>query len=193
MGRQREFDVKQTLHQCMDVFWEKGYQATCFDDLTETTGVKKQSLYGAFDNKRALFLKALALYRDQSCSRLEELALQQDADPLHQLGAVRDLVLGSGDDSCKGCLMINTALEFGNKDAEVLHEVEIMFAETERSLETIIRRGQEHQRITRHHTAQALAAHLTNVLRGAQVMKKTGAPQHQISAILTTAFALLAP
>lgn len=192
MGRTREFDVEHTLHQCMEVFWEKGFQTTCLDDLTETTGVKKQSLYGAFENKRALFLKALLLYREQSISRMEELA-SDNALPMAQLQAIGDLVLGHSRDACKGCLMINTALEFGSSDEEVLREVETMYAQTERILGKIIERGQALQHITHRHTAPELAAHLTNVIRGSQVLAKSGVPANQIGAVMNTAFSLLAP
>ncbi|WP_020617194.1 TetR/AcrR family transcriptional regulator [Paenibacillus daejeonensis] len=192
MGRTREFDVERTLHQCMEVFWEKGFQTTCLDDLTETTGVKKQSLYGAFENKRALFLKALSLYREQSISQLEELA-SDEAPPMEQLQAVGNLVLGYTNENCKGCLIINTALEFGSSDEEVLREVETMYAETERILSTIIVRGQDQQQITRRHTAPELAAHLTNVIRGSQVLAKSGVSADQSGAVLKTAFSLLAP
>lgn len=191
MGRKREFDAEVALRQCMEVFWAKGYQTTCLDDLTATTGVKKQSLYGAFASKRALFLQALALYREESVARLEALAAS-DAPPLKQLQLIRDLIL-RGDETCRGCLMLNTALEFGASDEEVRRETEAMYTETERILTQIIRRAQTEQQLTARHPADELAAYLTNVIRGAQVMAKSGADPEHTAAVVDTAFSLMAP
>ena len=74
MSRPREFDVDRALQQSMEVFWERGFKSTSYEDLTRTTQVKKQSLYCVFKDKRELFLKALALYRKRSIAMLEEVA-----------------------------------------------------------------------------------------------------------------------
>ena len=46
----------------MNVFWEKGYEATSMQDLVDATGLLKGSLYGAFGGKQALYMIALAHY-----------------------------------------------------------------------------------------------------------------------------------
>lgn len=42
----------------MNVFWEKGYDATSLDDLSNATGLTRPSLYGAFGNKISLYALA---------------------------------------------------------------------------------------------------------------------------------------
>lgn len=44
------------------VFWQKGYEGTSFEDLTQATGVARPGLYSAFGNKKEFFAKALNLY-----------------------------------------------------------------------------------------------------------------------------------
>jgi AcrR family transcriptional regulator len=192
MSRPREFDVNRALHQSMEVFWTKGYKATSFEDLTRTTQVKKQSFYCVFKDKRALFLKALALYREQSVFVLEKLA-SQEAPPLKKLEAIVDVTLCHGDETTgRGCLMVNSALE-GTEDEEVTREVELMFAEVEQILEKIIRSGQEQQMITTRRTSKELAAYLNNALLGAKIMEKSGASRERIDAVLRTSLAMIAP
>jgi AcrR family transcriptional regulator len=194
MSRPREFDVDRALHQSMEVFWTKGFKSTSFEDLTQTTRVKKQSLYGVFDDKRSLFLKALALYRKQIIAVLEELVSQDDMSPIKKLEAIRDVTLCQCDETIRrGCLMVNSAMEFGTDDKEVKREVEMMFAEVEQILEKVIRNGQEQQLIKTRYTSKELAAYLNNALLGAKMMEKSGASRERIDMVLCTSFAMIAP
>lgn len=191
MSRPREFDVERALHQCMDVFWKKGYKSTSFEDLTRSTRVKKQSLYGAFDGKRALFMKALTLYHQESIANLEKI-VSQDVSALKKLENIRDATLFQGDEpSHRGCLMVNSALEFGIEDEELICEVKKMFAEVERIIEMVIRSGQEHNLITTRLPSKELAAHFNNVLMGAKMLEKSGDSREKIEAILNTALTLM--
>ena len=47
----------------MELFWEKGYEATSVDDLVARLGIGRGSLYAAFGSKHALYLQALDRYR----------------------------------------------------------------------------------------------------------------------------------
>lgn len=191
MSRPREFDVDRALRQSMEVFWTKGFKATSYDDLTSTTQVKKQSLYCVFKNKRELFLRALVLYREQSIAMLEALA-SQEGSPVKKLEAICEATLCQNDETMsRGCLIVNSALEFGTDDEEVNREVALMFNQVGRVLETVIRSGQEQQLITSRLTSKALALHLNNALSGAKIMEKSGAPREQIAVVLRTALALM--
>lgn len=191
MSRPREFDVDRALQQSMEVFWAKGFKSTSYDDLTRTTQVKKQSLYCVFKDKRDLFLKALALYRERSIAMLEELA-SQEVSPLKKLETICDSTLYQNDETLRrGCLMVNSALEFGDDDPEVNREVMLMFDQVERILEKIIRDGQKQGLISARQSSKELAIYLNNVLSGAKVMEKSGASREQIAAVLRTSFALM--
>ncbi|RAT95270.1 TetR/AcrR family transcriptional regulator [Brevibacillus sp. Leaf182] len=191
MSRPREFDVDRALQQSMEVFWAKGFKSTSYDDLTRTTQVKKQSLYCVFKDKRDLFLKALALYRERSIAMLEELA-SQEVSPLKKLEAICDSALYQNDETLRrGCLMVNSALEFGDDDPEVNREVMLMFDQVERILEKIIRDGQKQGLISARQSSKELAVYLNNVLSGAKVMEKSGASREQIATVLRTSFALM--
>lgn len=62
VGRPRSFDAEQVLEQAMHVFWTKGYDGAGITDLEAATGLGRQSLYGAFGDKRALFLRVVDFY-----------------------------------------------------------------------------------------------------------------------------------
>ena len=66
MARPREFDADDALERVTRVFWNRGFEHTSLDDLCAATGLGRSSLYAAFGDKRALYLKALARYEERS-------------------------------------------------------------------------------------------------------------------------------
>jgi TetR/AcrR family transcriptional repressor of nem operon len=66
MARPREFDREEALERATGVFWAKGYASTSTDDLLTAMGIGRQSLYNAFQDKRALYLEALIQMTMQS-------------------------------------------------------------------------------------------------------------------------------
>lgn len=191
MSRPREFDADAVLRQCMDVFWAKGFHATSYEDLTRTTQVKKQSLYGAFKNKRELFLKSLALYREENLSILEAKAAGELL-PLRRLEAICEAVLYADEEARqRGCLMINTALEFAGEDADINREIAKMAEHTQSLIEEAIREGQAQGTITSRLGSRELSLYLGNAINGAKMMEKSGTSREEIAAVLRTSIALL--
>ena len=95
----------------MDVFWSDGFAATSLDDISAATGLNRPSLYGAFGDKRALYLQAYGQYR----KRVNELfaPLFAARKPLRTklrriLTAALDLYL-SGPEGPRGCFTVLSA------------------------------------------------------------------------------------
>src|ERR1700759_1462879 len=65
-GRPRAYDPDVALSRAMDVFWKDGFAGTSLDELSAATGMNRPSLYGAFGDKRELYIKAYQHYRDRS-------------------------------------------------------------------------------------------------------------------------------
>ncbi|MNP65669.1 HTH-type transcriptional repressor ComR [compost metagenome] len=51
MARTREFDEEKVLESAMELFWEKGYEATSLSDLTSRMGIQRPSIYSAVGDK----------------------------------------------------------------------------------------------------------------------------------------------
>lgn len=61
-GRKKSFNEETALNAAMEVFWQKGYVGASLTDLTTSMGINKPSMYSAFGNKEALFIKATQCY-----------------------------------------------------------------------------------------------------------------------------------
>ena len=64
MPRPKAFDPDAALQKAMQVFWERGYEATSVDDLVQCMGINRFSLYSTFGGKHQLFVAALERYHD---------------------------------------------------------------------------------------------------------------------------------
>jgi AcrR family transcriptional regulator len=63
-GRPRSYDPDAVLDRAAELFWANGFSATSLDDLGAAMGMGRPSIYNAFGDKEALFLRALQRYRD---------------------------------------------------------------------------------------------------------------------------------
>src|SRR5216117_1965634 len=65
-GRPRAYQPEVALGKALDLFRKGGFAATSLDDLSAATGMNRPSLYGAFGDKRELFIKSYRRYREDA-------------------------------------------------------------------------------------------------------------------------------
>ena len=117
MGRKKKYDRDTLIEKAMELFRDHGFAGTSTQMLVEGLGVNRFSLYAEFDNKQALFDAALERYnRDVIERRFGPLEA-----PTAGIEEVRTLLefygsAGKGPASGRGCLLCNTAVEFGPED-----------------------------------------------------------------------------
>jgi TetR/AcrR family transcriptional repressor of nem operon len=117
VGRPREFNEERALEAAMDIFWQKGFEATSMTDLCSCTGLHKGSLYQAFGDKHQLFLRALKHYADLEFKEIAAVAYQFDS-PLESIRAIVREVCNQAEEG-RGCLIINSLVELAPHDPEV--------------------------------------------------------------------------
>jgi TetR/AcrR family transcriptional repressor of nem operon len=119
MARPKEFDPECALAKAMNVFWRLGYENTSLEALMKEMGIAKQSLYDTFGDKRALYLKAMAHYRDQTNGQMQKM--------LDEISPVKDgfakllygLAAETREQHERGCLLLSANLQRDPKDAVV--------------------------------------------------------------------------
>lgn len=119
MARPREFDREEALGRATAVFWAKGYAATSTDDLLTAMGIGRQSLYNAFQDKRALYLEALDRYqRSTTAGHLQR--LNGAASPIAGVEALLlGLISDTDDIRALGCMGVTAICEFGSTDPDI--------------------------------------------------------------------------
>lgn len=121
-GRPRGFDTGEVLGAATERFRTRGYAGTSLDDLVDATGLQRPSLYAAFGDKHALYLKTLEHYWRLSLVAVHE-ALADDQQTLETaLMRVYDGQLSiyfSDDGLSRGCFAIGTATTEAVEDAEI--------------------------------------------------------------------------
>jgi AcrR family transcriptional regulator len=148
-GRPRSYDPDSALTEARDAFWDSGYTGTSLDDLSSATGMNRPSLYGAFGDKRALYLQTLERYREMGRTAMKE-ELSYDR-PL--AGALRRVffraisIYLAGKHGARGCFLIGTAATEAVKDAKIRAVFAAGLHELDDLLEARLRYAAEHDEL----------------------------------------------
>ncbi|PGH48258.1 TetR/AcrR family transcriptional regulator [Streptomyces sp. Ru87] len=174
MARTKEFDPDAALQSALELFWDRGYEATSMADLVERLGIGRASIYATFGNKHELYLKALDRYNeDRDAALLRELS-----QPGPALPAVRALVrrfaaeAGSGDRRGRGCFVTNTAAELGAHDPASARRVGASWDHIETLLHSALVRAGARGELPAGRDPRALARMLLVLLQGLRVVGK---------------------
>src|SRR5260221_2257692 len=140
-GRPLEFEPAVALDAAMHLFWLKGYERTSLEDLEESTGLWRSSLYNTFGSKRALFERALTWYLGVLDQQLLG-PLESGSEGLADIHRFVDR-LGSQLDpgSIAGCLLTNSLAEFGGRDADVVRQGHAYLERARRAIGTTLARA----------------------------------------------------
>lgn len=192
MARTKEFDPDAALLAALELFWERGYEATSVADLVERTGVARASIYATFGDKRELYLKALDRYGELTDPDL----LTRLSQPGPVLPAVRALVKryaseASGADGRRGCFVVNTAVELGPHDARAAHRVQGNWDFLETALTSALLRAQAQGELAADKDPRSLARMLLVLMQGLRVMGKAAAEPQRLRDAAAQALVLL--
>src|ERR1700760_3225915 len=72
-GRPRPYEPDVALAKALDLFRKDGFAATSLDDLSAATGMNRPSLYGAFGDKRELYIKSYQRYRADARAAMSDI------------------------------------------------------------------------------------------------------------------------
>lgn len=100
-----------------DLFYRRGIRAVGVDEIVDTAGVTKPSLYRAFSSKDALAASYLTDYDGEFWVRFDAAVAAHPGDPRSQIGAFLGAVATRA--TCggyRGCGLTNAAVEYPEPD-----------------------------------------------------------------------------
>ncbi len=171
MGRPAQFDRNQAVTQAMSAFWKNGFHGTPVSELVKVTGLKPGSLYGAFGNKRALFLMAMDVYFESLFRKIQHV-LRADQPPLDVINDFFEQLVVDCSTRSKGCLLVNTLTEMSAEDHEVQQLVAAMFDRIKLEFIRILDRAQKAGDIPHHQDVEELARMLVAGIYGLRLYSK---------------------
>lgn len=174
VARPRLFDEQDIVDKAMDLFWTHGYEGTSVTDLTAELGVHAGSLYRTFGDKHALFMRALARYRETQAEPLAP-ALLAGGPVLPRIRAVLlgFIELAAEQEKPRGCLVANSVGELLPGDDEVARGLAGVLSEVEDGFLQGLRAAARQGEIADGLDLDGWAAALTMLVQGLQVVAKT--------------------
>ena len=184
-GRPRTYEPDVALGKALDLFRKEGFAATSLDDLSAATGMNRPSLYGAFGDKRELFIKSYQRYREDARAAMagifrDELPIRQR---LARIYAVALDIYLSGD-SPRGCFTVMTAASEAVSDPDIRAMVLEGFAELDKAFAACFRRAREKGELPASADPAVLAQIASATIHTIAIRARAQTPRKELEAIV---------
>jgi TetR/AcrR family transcriptional regulator, transcriptional repressor for nem operon len=191
IGRPLEFDPNTALEAAMHQFWSKGYEHTSMQDLLTVMNLSKSSLYQAFGSKRRLFRLCIGRYADQFASQLRQ-SLAEAPSGWRFIEDFLHSALSDAGGAPRGCLVMNTASELGQSEAEIARDIAQSIGRFRDVLQAAVERAQREGGIAPERDARTLASYLVSSMSGLKTQAKAGADAQALKGIIAVVLGALA-
>ena len=158
-GRPRAYEPEVALGKALDLFRKDGFAATSLDDLSAATGMNRPSLYGAFGDKRELYIKSYQRYRDDARAAMIDIfrAELPIRERLARIYAIALDIYLSGEAGPRGCFTVMTAASEAVSDPEIRAMVLEGFVELDKAFAACFRQAKEKGELPESADAHVLA------------------------------------
>ncbi len=192
-GRPREYDPETALERATDAFWDAGFSGTSLDDLSARMGMNRPSLYAAFGDKQALYLKTLEAYRARRRATIA--AVLGAGRPLRE--TLRGLFRGmidrflAGDRGARGCYAVGTAATEAVLNVEVRKTLADCGRDLDEAFASTFSAAQARGELGSHAEPKALALMATAVVHTLALRARAGEPLAALRAVADAAVDLI--
>jgi AcrR family transcriptional regulator len=192
-GRPRAYQPEVALGRALDLFRKDGFAATSLDDLSAATGMNRPSLYGAFGDKRELYIKSYARYRADARAAMldifrEELPIRKR---LARIYAVALDIYLSGEAGPRGCFTVMTAASEAVFDPEIRALVLEGFSELDRAFAACFRIARENGELPPSADPGVLAQLASATIHTIAIRARARVPRKQLEAIVKGAIEVM--
>ncbi|HLZ04063.1 MAG TPA: TetR/AcrR family transcriptional regulator [Bradyrhizobium sp.] len=184
-GRPRAYQPDVALGKALDLFRKDGFAATSLDDLSAATGMNRPSLYGAFGDKRELYIKSYQRYRDDARTRMinlfrDEIPIRKRLERIY--AAALDIYLGG--ESPRGCFTVMTAASEAVFDPEIRAMVLDGFGELDKAFASCFRKARETGELAESADPIVLSQLASATIHTIAIRARAGVPRRELEAIV---------
>jgi TetR/AcrR family transcriptional regulator, copper-responsive repressor len=185
-GRPRAYQPEIALGKALDLFRKDGFAATSLDDLSAATGMNRPSLYGAFGDKRELYLKSYARYRADARAVMvdifkDELPIRKRLERIY--AAALDIYL-SGEAGPRGCFTVMTAASEAVSDPVIRAMVLEGFSEFDKAFAGCFRIAREKGELSSSADPVVLAQLASATIHTIAIRARARVPRKELEAIV---------
>jgi TetR/AcrR family transcriptional regulator, copper-responsive repressor len=185
-GRPRAYQPEIALGKALDLFRKDGFAATSLDDLSAATGMNRPSLYGAFGDKRELYIKTYQHYR--AVARAAMMDIFKDEMPIRQrlqrIYAVALDIYLSGEAGPRGCFTVMTAASEAVADPEIRAMVLEGFFEVDQAFAACFRHAKEKGELPASADPVVLAQLASATIHTIAIRARARVPRKELEAIV---------
>lgn len=185
-GRPRAYEPDVALGKALDLFRRQGFAATSLDDLSEATGMNRPSLYGAFGDKRELYIKSYQRYREDARASMVEIFRQEMPvrQRLERIFASALNIYLSGETGPRGCFTVVTAASEAIGDPEIRAMVIDGLTELDKAFTNCFRRANENGELPGSADPAALAQLASATVHTIAIRSRARVPRKELEAIV---------
>lgn len=192
-GRPRAYEPEVALAKALDLFRKDGFAGTSLDDLSAATGMNRPSLYGAFGDKRALYIKTYERYRADARAAMQE-AFKGDLPLRKRLQRIYAIALDiylSGEEGPRGCFTVMTAASEAVADPDIRVMVLSGFHELDKAFAICFRRARETGELPPSADPDVLAQMASATIHTIAIRARARTPRKDLEAIVRGAIDLM--
>jgi AcrR family transcriptional regulator len=188
-GRPRAYQPDIALGKALDLFRNDGFAATSLDDLSAATGMNRPSLYGAFGDKRELYIKAYQRYRADAAAAMIDIFKAQlpIRRRLERIFAVALDIYLSGEAGPRGCFTVMTAASEAISDPEIRAMVLEGLSELDKAFAACFRLAREKGELPASADPLVLAQLASATIHTIAIRARARVPRKQLEAIVNGA------
>ena len=185
-GRPRAYQPDVALGKALELFRKDGFAGTSLDDLSAATGMNRPSLYGAFGDKRDLYIKSYARYRTDA--RAAMIDIFRDEMPIRKrlarIYAVALDIYLNGETGPRGCFTMMTAASEAVFDPEIRELVLEGFSELDKAFANCFRLAKEQGELPKTAEPAVLAQLASATIHTVAIRARAGVPRKELEAIV---------
>jgi AcrR family transcriptional regulator len=184
-GRPVVFDRTTALIQAMNLFWERGYEGTSFDDLIAAMGISASSFYNSFGSKEELYYEATRSYLEWAGQWFFAILSDPSIDTRTAFARLFEATAEefTRGDHPLGCMisLAGTHCSPGMKNIRDMMSEHRAFSES--AMADRIRKGVANGDVPEDADCDMLAAYYSAVARGLAVQARDGASREKLAEI----------